>query len=107
MKNTEAQTAIDAPVGIDNMNEKKYPNTADKTPIITENTKTKFSFSVRQSEDSAGRANKAKTGKAPKALVATVTTNATVIRSNVFNLLTGYLNNLADSVSNETKMKSL
>ena len=47
MKNMEAQTVIDAPVGMDSMKEKKYPKTADKIPIIIENTNKSLSFSVR------------------------------------------------------------
>jgi len=60
MKNNDAITVMDAPVGIDRMNEKKYPKTADNIPIMTENINTLLSFSVKNSEVSGGESNKTK-----------------------------------------------
>ncbi len=47
IKNTDAQTAIEAPVGMDSMKEKKYPSVADRVPIIVEKRNTSFKFSVK------------------------------------------------------------
>ncbi len=91
MKNNDAITVMDAPVGIDRINEKKYPKTADNIPIMTENINTLLSFSVKNSEVSGGRAIRPNTGRAPNALVVTATMTPIVSNKIEFRNLIGYL----------------
>lgn len=82
---------MEAPVGIESINEKKYPKTAERIPIITENIKIIISFSVRKRAARGGRAISPKTGSAPRALVVTATIIPTVNNKIVLRNLTGYL----------------
>ncbi len=91
MKNNDAITVMDAPVGIDRMNEKKYPKTADNIPIMTENINTLSSFSVKNSEVSGGRAIRPNIGRVPNALVVTATMTPIVSNKIEFRNLVGYL----------------
>jgi len=74
---------------------------------MTENINTLFSFSVKNSEVSGGRAIRPNTGRAPNALVVMATMTPIVSNRIEFRNIIGYLNNFAVSGSKETKMKSL
>lgn len=98
---------IDAPVGVEKINEKKYPRTEETTPIMTERMKILLSFSVSCSEQRAGRVSRPKTGSAPMALVDIEITAPMLTKSSAFASFTGNLNNVAESGSKETNIKSL
>jgi len=65
MKNNDAITVMDAPVGIDRMNEKKYPKTADNIPIMTENINTMIGKSKKGHSFKGDRARISMSGKFP------------------------------------------